>query len=470
MNNEFIYKFNDKLECVNSFFNPFSSPKITSLSDESQKEDYFLRKNKVFSVQKECVISNDCNLSFREIDVSFFDKMCCKQINGNLMIYDRNTLFCLSKLELQYGLIVNLCNFKNLKGTMASTNNLKILNEYGGITSYNNHKFNEQPKQEENVAKLDTILQLNEPKLFKFFETNLLEYNPNIDFRRTWLGSSNIKEPLAWEIINEAGKIRTIDSNDFLILYWIGKLKFATKTMILNLCQSQIIPFVSGQRIWNSIFKLCEYKLLDNYTFYHMNNFSELKPSFFMLGNIAYEFLNSLGYAVIDSRTLQHYSTSEVKEILALNQWVCGMLQRFKSKITEFDLDVDFCTDSYYDGKFNVKAYVNLFDQPFFAYAFRDDSSVFTEEYCKKQIKKLCIMVENFKNLTIGLRNGNFIKKPIVVIICENMNHFKKLYKILKEIITDVKIIYTTDNLVIDNIESAFFEVINGKLVKVHIN
>ncbi|MFQ9515098.1 MAG: SpoVG family protein [Eubacterium sp.] len=349
----------------------------------------------------------------------------------------------------------------------------KVLTQYR--EEYIDLNLDKYEKDQEQEQEQEHIVEQTETKTFPIFN-----YIPGVIFIKQRTQDNRMSNKEVWKKINMAGITRTITDSDFAILKWIEKMEYATSKNIFMLMSAGVIKKSPNyvfeekkvkQRLSKTLAKT--FQLIETYKFLNTQINQESSINIYILSSIGVNLLRGLNIEA-NTRTkllsLQHIS--EVKKILALNQWFCQMLFYYKEDVSQYDLNVVMDTENSIDGRGNVKGYINVNNQAFFAESFRRKPSEtgVEENQTYNKIKRLCILAEDYDNLTINLRSMNLVRQPVIVIVGENEDHCKELENIFCEIKSKVKIIYTYDTILCDNIEKAYFEFRNNKMVPYDVN
>lgn len=304
----------------------------------------------------------------------------------------------------------------------------------------------------------------------------IFNYVPGVILKRVDSPQNTIEEKILWKKIDFAGINRQITSSDISILSWIGKLGYATGKNIYALLKAGIIEkspnYVFNEakvknRLSHTFAKA--FQLVDVYKFSDTKSDREYRSNIYMVSSFGNKVLKSLNlYNLNNVLVLKLQDIATIKKTMAQNQWFCAMVEKYREILDFYSIDVIMDTENSIEGRANVKIYVNIAEQPIFAEAFRRvpkwDNDINIQE-CYNKIQRVCLLSNDYENVTINLRNAGMKKRPIIVIIGENEEHCRELYEVFKEIKTEAKIVYTYDILVSNDIRSAHFEFVDGNIV-----
>ncbi|MFQ9515097.1 MAG: hypothetical protein ACLRZ9_04625 [Eubacterium sp.] len=129
----YIYEFNTKLQCINSYKTNIGNNFAIGTSIDTG-ERYFVSSNEIYSISYGARVEKVPNIILTEFPKLRIDGKIGFKKNGNILIsIDTvlNKMRC--KTEVQSGLVINQCIFKNIKGTMSEEENIELLKQYGAI-------------------------------------------------------------------------------------------------------------------------------------------------------------------------------------------------------------------------------------------------------------------------------------------------------------------------------------------------
>lgn len=272
--------------------------------------------------------------------------------------------------------------------------------------------------------------------------------------------------------IDLSARANGFGDSEVRIIEWVDKLQFATVKNVYELMSANIVEksenyIFTYNKVSNKINDLSKvYELLNTYRLEDERKERAFKTHIFTLSSKGKQFLKQIGTHPNNGVMLQFKNLMSIRAILSLNAWFTAMLYNYKNVIDVYDVNTVMDNENYIEARAKVNAYIKLNNQPFFAQSFRYnpkwDNEMNDNEMFDK-VMRLAILAEDYKNITINLRNANMKKQPIIVIIGENEEHLKKLANLFCEIKTNVSIIYTHDLALIDDIENSHFEYIDGE-------
>jgi len=476
-----IYEFKNGLEFVNCFPNRFGKNIAFSYYDNGKDIKGVLQNSwHAISLSAGIGIARDETVEKKANIVQ--KRITLKTINNSYKVSDYKLVAFsgeekIGEFETSYSLYVKNCNFKNVSGSLADEYNLKILKSHGAITD----EISSESQSTEKIVHDETINHSDVPyfvpETVKNSEPDFIHY-PKMFIAPGIISTNQLKwlsDIDTWSLINKGFyEEHDISPFDYSVLEWIGKLQCVTPDMIFKLIKSGVIE-ANDENI--DISECLQQKLTNKYSFLYRAMFrgSEGRKG----SEDLYTLQNPFGVRTVNSLLNRGYQNclrkggvGEVKRILIRNLWFCMIMEKYMPYIKKYSINNVFDTPLQYDGRARVNAYVNLAGQPIFVQTFRQHvSKTYQEE--KEKIIRLCILVQNYKNLSSVSDNIYIDKKPILIFVGETEEHCLEMHDYYKDITEGVRILYTYDALLLadkkDGISGNYFEFVGDNAYMVDI-
>lgn len=279
------------------------------------------------------------------------------------------------------------------------------------------------------------------------------------------------------------GSLGGIGPFEISILEWIGRLRYVTSTMVLDLIKAGYVTYgwrsdVTQAKLSKIINRMANFNLINITRFVTLDDKGNVENSSIMrvytLGLNGSILLHEL------EKTTSRYSPFDifqdgntVKRYLASNQWLIYWLKAWKEAIGEnYETSnvIQLKGTTYLGARIYAMATIN--DYTMVAEPIRrvEDFEVdHAKQMLCEKVGRLITMFNNPDQLYRGKDEMSFALRPIIVFICEDDDHILNVWDAIKNVLPDdeCQIVWFTTDLRIynyDKMGERFFYVDNGEL------
>ncbi|MBO5408484.1 MAG: hypothetical protein J6A61_03665 [Clostridia bacterium] len=491
-----IYSFSENGCCTGSVNNFFRTVELYFCVDD-QEHPYLIRRTDYLRTRNQPdnlkYVLDMVSLEYRRISGPLFKRanFLNTVVIGDKsfkMCTDKLTTFCrelrTDSLEICYKLFVCGCDFREVKGNIQNSRDLRLLSRFGGLTEdYTAEECLVLPEIGSFVPSEVLFAVLEEEECHSLFshvpDTRLTLAN----LYKEAQGGDNMYSIKIWRKIHmDSYSKQGLEAADYSILEWVNRLMFATPKMITNLITAGLIEapasYGAGEKnIEKRMFKVlhASYRLLCRYVFYHI-------PTKVQHGTI-YTTSKTFGANLLRKTTdeevfvQENYAaldTVETNRILSLNQWLCTELARYGKPPFRYGLRTRFDAANHFNGRAKIHGYLKFGEQALFAQSFRLGDSDSNEADIAEKVSRMALVATHYQHLTRdGMIPEPLERPPVLVLIGESCEHCFAIARLVEAVAPHIRKLFTYDTLLTDP-EAAgdgnYFELVSGEPRRVRLS
>lgn len=245
-------------------------------------------------------------------------------------------------------------------------------------------------------------------------------------------------------LFDNACKKGVFGEHEMDVLTWISMLQYSQKTILLDLILGkQITPSfrfkLTANKVGDNLFRLYKYNLINIYRVCSLDDDRQIVEKtpqrIYTISAYGHTLLRDIGRASSYNRFSAFQDGNVVKQILSINQWGAKWMSLSEENDIHMLMNkiITVKLDSRNVAKINVIIEFN--GQPFFAQSLRRNPE-WGIAYLRKdnieKIERIINVIQNFEDAYYDNRMASFNKKPILVLVCEDEEHCKEVFELLK--------------------------------------
>ncbi len=280
---------------------------------------------------------------------------------------------------------------------------------------------------------------------------NPFQYIPNSvfwpEYRVVKNGVEVRNNALAVKSLGIALKNGNVGRFELDVLSWITKLIYVKNTMILDLIRGGYIkePGTFGvtlNKVGNKLLKMYKYNLIDIYRLASIdaegNISSNCVHRVYTITNYGHNQLKDIGRESFYNPFVVLQDADIIRQRLSLNQWFLKWMTWFPKNINRYFLNKVLIAKVPVQYGVRINAVVECNCQPIFAMSIRrgnDWNNMRKSGEFNNKFQRIMNLILHYSDIFYDNQNAEFVKKPIVVFIGEDIQHCKEIFYEIKKFI-----------------------------------